>query len=117
MFVIPTTSDPNQNFRCTIPVNGENMPFDITLRYNWIAGYWSMSLADAVSGQVLLAGAPLIAGLYPAANLLSQHEHLRIGACCIVKTNPDNPDDAPDGDNLGIDFQLVWTDNLEEARP
>jgi hypothetical protein len=88
------------------------MPFDFTLRYNSEAEYWIMSVAGAVSGQLYISDIPLIAGTYPAANLLEQFEHLKIGAAVIVKTNPDNMDDAPDAHNLGTDFQLVWTDNL-----
>ena len=112
MHIIPLTSEPNQNFRCTIPVNGQNMPFDFTLRYNSEAKYWVLSVASAISGQMLINGLLLIAGEYPSANLLSQYEHLCIGAAAMVKTNPDNPDDAPNGKNLGTDFALVWGDNL-----
>ena len=112
MFVIPLTSDPNQNFRCTLPVNGQNMPFDFTLRYNSEAEYWIMSAADATSGDMFVSDIPLISGIYPAANLLEQFEHLRIGAAVVVKTNPDNTDHAPNANNLGIDFQLVWSDNI-----
>lgn len=112
MFVVPLTSEPNQNFRCTIPVNGQNMPFDFTLRYNSEAEYWIIGIANAVNGQKLLSDIPLIAGFFSAANLLEQFEHLRIGAAVVVKINPDNPDDAPNGNNLGTDFALVWSDNL-----
>jgi len=112
MFVIPLTSQPNQNFRCTIPVNSQNMPFDFTLRYNSEAEYWILSITDAITGQMLASDLPLIAGEYPSANLLEQYEHLRIGAAVIVKINPDNTDYAPNGTNLGTDFQLVWGDNL-----
>jgi len=112
VFVVPLTSEPNQNFRCTIPVNGQNIPFDFTFRYNSEADYWIMSISDATSGNMLVSDLPLLAGIYPAANLLEQFEHLRIGAAVIVKTNPDNPNDAPNANNLGVDFQLVWSDNL-----
>ena len=112
MFVVPLTSEPNQNFRCTIPVNGQNIPFDFTLRYNSEANYWIIGITNATNGQKLISDIPLIAGIYPAANLLEQFEHLCIGAAVIVKTNPDNLDDAPNADNLGVDFALVWSDNL-----
>jgi len=111
MFVVPLTSEPNQNFRCVIPVNGQNMPFDLTLRYNSEAEYWILAIANATSGQMLVSDLPLIAGVYPAANILEQFEHLRIGVAVVVKINPDNTDDAPNADNLGTDFALVWGDN------
>jgi len=88
------------------------MPFDFTLRYNSEAEYWIIGIANAVNGQKLLSDIPLIAGFFSAANLLEQFEHLRIGAAVVVKINPDNPDDAPNGNNLGTDFALVWSDNL-----
>lgn len=112
MFVVPLTSDPNQSFRCTIPVNGQNKAFDFVLRYNDIAEYWVMAVSDAIDGRMYVSDVPLVAGIYPSANLLEQFEHLRIGAAVLVKTNPDNQDDAPNGFNLGTDFELVWSDNL-----
>ena len=112
MYIVPLTSRPNQNFRCTIPVNGKNITFDFTFRYNSEANYWIMGVSHATTGQKYVSDLPLLAGVYPAANLLEQYEHLKIGAAVIVKINPDNPDDAPNDKNLGTDFQLVWSDNL-----
>jgi hypothetical protein len=112
MFVIPLTNEPNQNFRCTIPVNGNNLPFDFNLSYNTEALYWVISISNAVTGQNLVRNAPLLAGIYPGANILEQFEHLRIGSAVVVKINPDNYDDAPGADNLGTDFTLVWGDNI-----
>lgn len=112
MFVIPLTNAPNQNFRCTIPINGKSIPLDFTCRYNTEALYWSLSISHGVSGERLVTNMPLISSEYPSANLLQQWEHLRIGSAVIVKVNPDNQDFAPNGDNLGVDFVLVWGDNL-----
>jgi hypothetical protein len=88
------------------------MPFDFTLRYNSEAQYWIMSVADAISGQMLIKDLVLLAGVYPSANILEQFEHLRIGAAVVVKINPDNTSFAPNADNLGVDFALAWGDNL-----
>ena len=112
MFIVPLTSEPNQTFRCTIPVNGQNIPFEFTLRYNSEAEYWIIGVSNATTGQLLVSDIPLIAGVFPAANLLEQHAHLRIGSAAVVKISPDNPDYAPNGNNLGTDFALVWSDNL-----
>jgi len=114
MYVIPLTSDPNQAFRCTIPIDGQNTSFDFALRYNTEAEYWVMSAADAVSGQPLVANVPLLAGEYPAANLLEQFAHLDIGMAAMIKTNPDNPCAAADGSNLGADFVLVWAGSVTQ---
>ena len=112
MYIVPLTASPNQSFRVTIPINQSNATFDFDCRYNSIADYWSLSVADAISGESLVSNIPLIAGEYPSANLLSQWEHLGIGSAVIVNTNPQNSDYAPNADNLGVDFALVWSDNL-----
>jgi hypothetical protein len=83
-----------------------------TLNYNTVAEYWVMSITDDLSAEMLVTGLPLLAGQYPSANLLEQYTFLRIGSAVIVKINPDNPDDAPNGSNLGTDFLLVWGDTL-----
>ena len=88
------------------------MAFEFTGRYNSESEYWVISVADTVTSEMLIANIPLLAGIYPSANLLEQWEHLRIGSAIIVKINPDNTDDAPNANNLGIDFVLVWGDNL-----
>ena len=112
MFIIPLTNAHNQRFRCTVPVNGQNLPLEFELFYNTEAAYWVMGVNDAVTCKPLVCDIPLICGVYPAANLLEQYHHLRIGSACIVKVNPDNPLDRPDDKSLGNDFQLVWRDNL-----
>ena len=112
MYIVPLTSDPNQNFRCTIPVNGQNMTFNFTARYNSEADYWILSVSNAITSKMFISDLVLLAGEYPAANILEQWGHLRIGSAVVVKINPDNRDDAPNAYNLGTDFVLVWGDNL-----
>jgi len=112
MFIVPTTSDPNQNFRCVIPVDGKNLALLFTLQYNSEAEYWTMAITDDLTGSILISGLPLLAGQYPSANILEQYTFLRIGSVVMVKINPDNPADSPDGTNLGVDFQLVWSDTI-----
>jgi len=114
MFILPSTSDPNQNFRCVIPVDDRNIALLFDMNFNTVAGYWVMSITDDLTGEMLISGLPLIAGQYPSANLLSQYTYLQIGSACMVKINPDNPDDMPNGNNLGTDFLLVWGDTLEQ---
>ena len=77
-----------------------------------MAGYWMMSITDDLSGEILVTGIPLIAGQYPAANLLEQYTFLRIGSAVLVKINPDNSADMPNGENLGADFLLIWGDTF-----
>jgi len=112
MFIIPLTSEPNQNFRCVVPINGNNIPLLFSLKYNSEAEYWVMSLTDDITGKRLINALPLISGEYPSANLLDQYSFLNIGSAVIVKTNPDNSDTAPNDKNLGTDFKLLWGDNF-----
>ena len=87
------------------------MRFNFNFSYNSEANYWIMAVMDTITGKMLVSNIPLIAGVYPSANLLEQFEHLRIGSAVVVKVNPDNEDDAPNDKNLGIDFKLVWGNN------
>ena len=113
MFIIPLTSEPNQRFRCVVPINGNNVPLLFQLKYNSSAKYWVMTLIDDVTGKILVDSLPLISGVYPSANLLEQCSFLNIGTAVMVKINPDNHDFAANDTNLGTDFKLVWGDNFE----
>lgn len=112
MYEIPITSDPNQNFKCTIPVDGENRSFIFNLKYNTQAKYWTMTISDDITGKMLIDSLPLISGEYPSANLLEQYSYLNIGSAVIIKANPDIEIDCPDEKNLGTGFKLIWGDTL-----
>jgi hypothetical protein len=114
MFIIPTSPEPNQVFRCVIPVDGRSLALMFSLKFNTEARYWVMSLTGDVTGEMLIDSIPLIAGRYPSANILGQYAFLGIGSAVIVKTNPDNPAFTPDETNLGTEFQLVWSDTIYE---
>ena len=113
MFILPIDAKPNQHFRCVIPVDGRNLALLISLAFNTEAGHWVLSLADDVSGAVLIDSLPLISGVFPSANLLDQYNFLRIGSLVLVRTDPDDEAVVPDSTNLGIAFQLVWGDTYE----
>lgn len=104
--VIPLTTDPNDTFTSTIPINGENKKFYFFLRYNEEAGYWVMDLSDE-NKEPVVSSIPLISGI----NILGQYEYLKIGKAYIVKTDSSLLADKPDVTNLGTTFKLVWTDN------
>lgn len=104
--IIPLTTDPNDTFSSTIPVNGENKTFYFSLRYNDEAGYWVMDLSD-VNKTPIVSSIPLITGI----NILEQYEYLHIGKAYIIKTDDSLLADKPDTTNLGTVFQLAWTDN------
>ena len=66
---IPLTNDPNQIFSVRLPVDDRNITLILRLRYNTIAGYWVLGISDE-NDEPLIAGLPLLANLYPTANLL-----------------------------------------------
>lgn len=110
MYIIPLKPDPNQVFRCQIPIDGGNRVLQFSLRYNQMAKYWTMGITDE-NGTLLVDSLPVITGEYPAANLLEQYQHLHIGSAVIVPVG--HPKTAePDDENLGSEFILVWGDTL-----
>ena len=110
-FQIPLTTDPNQTFSVTVPVNGENRNLILNIRYNGVAGYWFMSIKDKVTGNLLIDSLPLITGDYPSGDLLGQYEYLGLGSWTIVKKGTVLTD-YPDDTNLGTDFLLIAGDRV-----
>lgn len=107
--ILPLTSDPNQNFTCTLPIDSKNLTLRFNFRWNVDGKYWWMAVSNPNTGHSLLDGVPLLTGEYPAANILEQYKYLGIGSAFLIKTGQldmDNPDDT----NLGTDFVLVWSD-------
>lgn len=109
--VIPLTPDPDQQFNCTIPIDGKNVTLSLRLRYNTAANYWVMTIADPRTGVVILDSIPILTGKYPAADILGQYKYLGLGSACVIKAG-DSSVDYPDSTNLGTDFLLVWGDTI-----
>lgn len=107
-YIIPLTTNPNQNITVTIPVNGNNITLNLIIAYNLIANYWVMTIIDT-SGNVLLDSIPLVTGQYPAADILGQYEYLGLGSAFLVNISNANIDFPTDSD-LGTDFVLMWGD-------
>ena len=110
MFIIPLTTEPNQTFRCTIPIDGQNRRLAFGLRYNNIAEYWNLTVIDGVTNETLIDSIPLQRGEFPAANLLEQYEYMKIGSAVIVHHGKLPPDADPNFSNLESEFYLVWGD-------
>ncbi len=108
---IPLTTDPNQNFTTTIPINNKNITLTLDIRYNGIGGYWFMSVTDKKTGNVLIDSLPLLTGEYPSGDILHQYQYLGIGSATVVKTG-NLSDDSPDSTNLGTNFVLLWGDTV-----
>lgn len=108
MYIIPTTSSPNQSFTCTVPVDGKKMKFFFFLRYNTEQKCWELDLKDS-NKKDLIHSLPLVCGL----NLLEQYSYLKIGSAYIAKINPSIKADRPGANNLGTSFKLLWGDTSE----
>lgn len=113
MYVIPLSTDPNQTFNCTVPIDGKNRPLSFQLRYNSIAGYWNLTVTDARTKETMIDALPIMVGEYPAANLLEQFGHLELGSAVIVKEGDLQGAENPDDTNLGTEYYLVWGDTVE----
>ena len=113
MYIIPLSTEPNQTFNCTIPINGENRALSFRLRYNNIAKYWNLAVIDAITKAVLIDALPLMVGEYPAANLLEQFGYLGLGSAVIVREGELKDAPNPDDTNLGTEYYLVWGDDIE----
>jgi hypothetical protein len=112
MYLIPLTTEPNQAFICTIPIDGVNRRLSFNLRYNNVAQYWNLTVKDGVTETMLIDALPLIRGQYPAANLLEQFSYMKLGSATIVHQG-ELPEDAnPDDKNLGVEFFLMWGDTI-----
>lgn len=110
MYIIPLTTDPNQTFFCTIPVDGENLPLRFFLRYIEPAGYWIMNIKHGITVETLVDALPILTGEYPAANLLQQYSHLKIGSAVVTPTGLPTGSPEPDDKTLGAAYVLVWGD-------
>lgn len=108
--IIPLTTSPNQKLSVTLPINGQNTTLNLTVRYNTVANYWVMTVADR-SGNTLIDSLPVITGEYPAADILGQYQYLGIGSAIVVNASNSSLD-IPSDTSLGVDHFLVWGDSV-----
>ena len=107
--IVPLTASPNQQFSVQLTVNGQPLTLILSLGFSEMAGYWMLSVQD-VNGNYLLVGVPLVAGWYPAANLLAQYQYLNIGSAYLLNTG-NSQNDYPQSGDLG-NWSLLWGDNV-----
>jgi hypothetical protein len=107
--IVPTTSSPNQTFRCTLPIDGKNITLAFFLRFNSLAGYWLMDISDPETDLPLLASIPLVPSDAPGGNLLHQYQYLEIGSAAIIKAGATS-EEHPGETSLGTDWLLSWGD-------
>lgn len=104
--IIPLDSSPNQTFQCVISIDGVNRTFLFNIRYNEIAGYWTMKVTDAETDELLLDSIPLLTGDEPAHNMLEPYIYMNIGAAYLA--NIGNVSENPSATDLGENFLLIW---------
>jgi hypothetical protein len=106
---IPLDNLHNQTFQTTIAIDGANRTFEFFIRWNELAGYWTMRITDPATDTILLDSIPLVTGQSPAHNLLGQYAYMKIGSAYLINTGA-NPLEDPTEDDIGINFTLVWGD-------
>ena len=109
---IPLTNDPNQIFSVRLPVDDRNITLILRLRYNTIAGYWVLGISDE-NDEPLIAGIPLLANLYPTANLLRPWRYLRIGSLYLIASGKEATGTPTDTD-LATEYPMIWGDPPDE---
>lgn len=106
--IIPLASSPSQTFAATLQVDGSALTLNLVIRWNAMAGYWTMSIAD-VNDNLLLDSLPMLTGWYPGGNMLAQWNYLKIGSAFIIN-NGTSSSDYPGQNDLGTNFSLLWDD-------
>ncbi len=109
--LIPVTNSPNQAMLVSLNINDTIVKLNLTFSFNEMAQYWVMSVAD-VNNNPLIASVPLITGNWPAANILGQYQYLGIGSAYVINVSTGNVADYPGINDLGINFVLLWSDNV-----
>lgn len=102
--IIPINATPNSRFASKIYVDGQNMLLNFELRYNELAGYWTLNISNDKK-EPLVYNLPLV----PAQNLLEQYEHLQIGRAYLVPAQTAT-EEWPSRYTLGTEWYLVWGD-------
>ncbi|MCL2085177.1 MAG: hypothetical protein FWH06_07985 [Oscillospiraceae bacterium] len=75
-----------------------------------------MSIYDPEQRRTLIDSLPILAGEYPAANLLEQYAYLNIGSAVVAETGASDKYANPDDTTLGKSYQLVWGDSIERIQ-
>lgn len=109
---ISLNSSPNQQLSVALSINGGTVTLQLAVRFNEMAGYWVMSIADP-QGVPLISTIPLVTGTYPAANLLLPYQYMNIGSAYVINISGVTSPDYPNANNLGTDFQVLWDDNTD----
>jgi len=98
IFTIPFINTP-QEFE--ISLNDRDLI--LTNKWNDIDQNWIIDISDAVTGDSIIAGIPMVVG----ANLLQQYEYLGLGGQIIIFTSGDELS-TPTLENLGLESNAYF---------
>lgn len=110
LFKIPMTNYPNQSFKCTLPVDQKNITFIFNLWYNQYGNYWNLTATNYNTGEVYFSNLPLLYSEGKYVDILGQLRYKGIGSCAVIPTAKTKKS-APDADNLGKAFFVIWGDS------
>lgn len=102
--IVPLTPTPNCKFSSKIYIDGNNTVLNFELRYNELAGYWTLNISNDKK-EPLVFNLPVI----PAQNVLEQYEHLQIGRAYVLPAQT-VAEEWPGRYTLGSEWYLVWGD-------
>ena len=109
--IVPLSPLNNQTFTVPLNINGGTVQLSLFLYYNSMGGYWVMNISDQ-TGNPLVYGAPLLTGVWPAANILAPYQYLNIGSAFVINAgNSTNDYPSNAANDLGTNFLLLWDDN------
>lgn len=102
----------NQSFLLSIVLFGESRTLKVELSFREICNYWTMSLTDWITKEVLFRNIPLVTGkkINGAGNCLSQFAYKKIGKFGICPVTEESTD-YPDSENLQTKFMMFWSDD------
>ena len=110
--IVPLTAALNQTLTVTLQVDGASLTLNLSLQWQIMSAQWVMNIYDGANNPLVL-NLPLLAGAYPAGNMLQQYVYLQIGSVYLLQTGAganESETGSPVADNLTTDFVLVWGD-------
>lgn len=104
MQTLPFSSDYAQTF--TIQLG--DTKYDVACRYNTRAGFWTVDMAETVTGKILFTGSPLVLGV----DILAPY-NFNIGSIFTVDTTGQGIEAG--ADDLGARVVVYWSAPGETA--
>lgn len=101
-YKLPITSEPNQTFNTTIPVDGKNINFRLFLNWNVCTKTWEISGWQGSTEEPLFLHIPLIEN----DNIIKHLKYKGVGGITVV--NNGGLTDRPELENLGTEWLLYW---------